>query len=346
MKKLMQLFVLLATAMLLCVACGEEQRNTEALIDPWLRERTPVNFRLESQIGAAVITGDWRHDDQGSIMVSLITGGLDLTKVRVEALDFKFPDSEYCPTASIGKGSTLDLSSGKASFTVTAHNGETREYTVTYEQFKDPLEGVYTFDKIAGILDGGAPQSAMILIGGWTDAIVLSTAMDKSWQWGDGYNPGDEEDNTLSFMLTEADSETGETFGTLVNTAGEDGKWANYMYQNKRDVNPWYRIFPAGSSRWSKDGSGNITVYDKDDTHYENPLWTVIPLDGGTYTISTKDVTIPSYAFMRDFDLQPSEEVIDWNWPDSRWMADNIRNTFWFVRKTSDSPLPEHDSLF
>lgn len=334
-------------SMTLFSACNREERNTEPLEDPWTKERTPVNFRLESQIGAAVITGDWRHDERGNIRVSLITSAIDISKVKVTAIDFKYPDSEFCPTASIKPGDFVDLSSGTCEFVVTAYNGDTRTYTVSYEQFKDPLEGCYSHDMIAGILDSGAPKSSMVVLGGWTDAVVLSTAMDKSWHWGEGYSTADEEDNVLSFMLTEADSETGQTFGTLVNTAGDDGKYANYVYDNKYDVNGKYRIFPAGSSRWSKDESGNITIYSKDDAEYENPLYVVSPLDAGKHTFAGKEVSVPNYAFMRDHNLQPEDEVVDdVNWPDTRWMVNNIRNTFWTVVKTSDEALPEHNNLF
>ena len=48
-------FVIGAVTLVVVFACTEEPRNTEPLVDPWLRERTPVNLRLESQIGAAVI---------------------------------------------------------------------------------------------------------------------------------------------------------------------------------------------------------------------------------------------------------------------------------------------------
>ena len=71
------------------LSCNKVKHNTEPLTDPWLRERTPVNLRLESQIGAAIISNDWQDDAVGSVSVSLITNGLDLTKVKVEALDFK-----------------------------------------------------------------------------------------------------------------------------------------------------------------------------------------------------------------------------------------------------------------
>ena len=340
MKKFVLRTALAALLMPALFACTEEPRNTEPLVDPWLRERTPVNLRLESQIGAAVISDDWRNDGVGSVVVNLITGGLDMSAVKVQALDFKFPDSEFCPTASIGPGSTLDLSSGSASFVVTAHNGETRTYTVTYTKFKDPLEGTYTFTPVGGILDGSAPACAFIIVGGWDGAVVRSTVMDKWWHWGGGYMPTDEDDNTLSFRLEKADAETGATFGTLVNTPGENGLYANYMYNNSIDVNDKYRIFPAGKSRWAKPGDGSIVVYDYADEEYANPLYTVIQAGAGDQTYAGKTFAVPSLAFARTF---PGPfDKIDWNWPDTRWYTDNVRLTTWLVKKDADTPLPNH----
>lgn len=342
MNRFLDNLILGASAVLAFAACTEAPRNTEELVDPWTRERTPVNFRLESQIGAAVISDDWRNDKAGSISVSLITGGLDMSAVKVEAIDFKFPDSEFCPTASIGKGSTLNLSGGSAKFTVTAYNGETREYTVTYSQFKDPLEGTYTFTPVGGILDGNAPASAFVIVGGWDDAVVMSTVQDKWWHWGDGYQPNDEDDNTLSFRLESADADTGATFGTLVNTPGEDGKYANYVYNNSIDVNEMYRLFPAGKSRWAKPGDGSIQVYAYEDEAYANPLHSVSLIGPGTFPYDGKDVVVPNLAFVRSFPGPFNN--IDLNWPDTRWFTDNFRHAFWLVQKDSDEPLSNHSS--
>ena len=335
-------FVLGAVTLVVALACTEEPRNTEPLVDPWLRERTPVNLRLESQIGAAVISDDWRNDGVGSVVVNLITGGLDLSAVRVQALDFKFPDSEFCPTASIGPGSTLDLSSGSASFVVTAHNGETRTYTVTYTQFKDPLEGTYTFTPVGGILDGSAPACAFIIVGGWDGAVVRSTVMDKWWHWGSGYMPTDEDDNTLSFRLEGADPETGATYGTLVNTPGENGLYANYVYNNSIDVNDKYRIFPAGKSRWGKPGvdSKVLYIFDYADEGYTTPLYGVELIEAGNHEYAGVNFDVPNLAFGRSF---PGPfDVIDYNWPDTRWFTDNVRNTFWLVKKDADTPIADH----
>ena len=322
---------------LLMLACAEEPRNTEPLTDPWLRERTPVNIRLESQIGAAVITDDWTNDAVGSVTVSLITTGLDLGKVKVEAVDFKYPDSEFCPKASIGPGSTVDLTSGKTAFTVTAYNGETRTYTLSYSKFRDPLEGTYSFTKVAGILDEkNAPKCSFIVVGGWDGEVVRSTIMDKYWHWGDGYMPTDEDDNILSFRLEKADAETGETYGTLDNKAGPDGLYANYVYNNEIDMNDKYRIFPNGKSRWHKPDENTVKVHDIADTEYATPLYTVHIVGAGEQTVAGVSYMIPSAAFARAF---PGPfNTIDWNYPDTRWYTDNLRFTVWLVQKDSDIP--------
>jgi hypothetical protein len=347
MKKIFRNLFLAAVAMTAFASCEEKARNTEELVDPWLRERTPVNVRLESQIGAAVISDDWKNDEVGSVSVQLITGGLDLSAVKVVALDFEFPDSEYCPTASIGPGSTLDLSDGSAEFTVTSHNGETRVYTVSYSVFTDPLEGCYSFNKIAGILDGSAPKASLVMIGGFEGYITLCQVMDKWWQWGTGYMPTDEDDNILSFQLESADAETGATFGTLVNTPGADGKYANYKYQNNdaKDINDEYRLIPAGKSRWAKLGDGMITIYGYTDETYSTPLHKLELLEGGAHTFWTdKVVNVPSLAFHRSFGEGPFNNNTS-DWSDDRWYVNNIRNVFWLVQKDSDSALENHNEL-
>ena len=168
MKKIFINLFLAAVAMTAFASCNEKERNTEELIDPWLRERTPVNVRLESQIGPAIITQDWRSDEVGAVSVSLITAGLDMSAVKVVALDFQYPESEFCPTASLKPGDTVDLSDGTADFVVTAKTGETRTYTISYTVFTDPLEGCYSFTPVGGILDTThGYKCGCVMIGGF-----------------------------------------------------------------------------------------------------------------------------------------------------------------------------------
>ena len=85
-KLLLPLFCVCAGALL--GGCYENESSAPDMVDPWLRERTPVSFRLENQIGEAVITHDWRHDDEGAVSVRLVTGAInDMAAVKVEGID-------------------------------------------------------------------------------------------------------------------------------------------------------------------------------------------------------------------------------------------------------------------
>lgn len=62
MQKSILLFLCAVSGTLLA-GCYENDSSGPDMVDPWLRERTPLGFRVESQVGEAVITDDWRHDE-------------------------------------------------------------------------------------------------------------------------------------------------------------------------------------------------------------------------------------------------------------------------------------------
>ena len=363
MKKIFRNLFLAAVAVAAFASCENKERNAEELIDPWLRERTPVNVRLEAQIGPAIISQDWRNDEVGSVSVSLVTTGLDMSAVKVVALDFQYPDSEFCPTANIGPGDTVDLSDGTAEFVVTAKTGETRTYTISYTVFTDPLEGCYSFTPVGGILDTThGYDCACVMIGGFEQWITLCQVMDKHWLWDYNriYWPQNEDDNTLSFRLKRADDQTGETFGTVVNTPGPDGKYADYRFKKSKDetipsydINAEYRLIPAGKGRWAKHGDGFITIYAYEDENYTTPLHKLELLESGEHKFwsdaldsggasAEKTVNVPSLALHRSFGEGPFTNKTD-DWSDARWYVNNIRNVFWLIQKDSDSALEDHD---
>ena len=343
-------------------ACQEKPRNTEELVDPWLRERTPVNVRLEKQVGPAIINSDWRTDELGTVTVSLVTPELDLSAVKVVALDFAYPESEYCPTASLKPGDTVDLSDGTAEFVVTAMTGETRTYTITYTNFSDPLEGCYSFTPVGGILDTShSYKCGCVMIGGFEKWITLCQVMDKHWLWDYNriYWPQNEDDNILSFRLDNVDDVTGNTYGTVVNTPGPDGKYADYQFKASKEdptptynINEEYRLIPTGKGRWAKLGDGFITIYAYEDDKYETPLHRLELLEAGDYSYwkdspdasgnsSEKIVSVPSLAFHRSFGEGPFENKTS-DWSDARWYVNNIRNVFWMIQKDTDSALEDH----
>ena len=374
MKKNLRRLLLSVAAVMVFSACQEAERNTEELIDPWLRERTPVNVRLESQVGPAVISSDWRTDDLGTVTVSLVTPELDLSAVKVVALDFAYPESEYCPTASIKPGDTIDLSDGTAEFVVTAKSGETRTYTISYTNFRDPLEGSYSFTPVGYVLEDSKHSylCACVMIGGFEQWITYCNVMDKTGLWINGsYWPIDENDNILSFRLDKVNDITGETYGTVVNEAGPDGKYADYQMKAgwsdttpTYDINDEYRLIPVGKARWAKHGDGFITIYAYEDENYETPIHKLELLDktqenydkeNDVYSYwkdaldssgasCEKKVSVPSLALHRSFGEGPFNVKRD-DWSEARWYVNNIRNVFWLIQKDSDQPIENHAEL-
>ena len=364
MKKHFRTLLLSAVAISAFAACQEKPRNTEELVDPWLRERTPVNVRLEAQIGPAIISSDWRTDDIGSVIVSLVTPDIDLSAVKVVALDFAYPESEFCPTADLKPGDLIDLTDGFEEFTVTAKTGETRTYTITYTDFKDPFEGIYCFTPVGGIIDTAhSYKCGFVMIGGYKNNPVAAQIMDKYWQWCNGYDPRHEDDNVISVRLDRADDQTGFTYGTIVNTSGVDGKYADYIWNAdekyganndkpapKYDMNSKYRIIPTGKSRWSKLGDGKVNIHAYEDVDYKNPLYSFDLLSAGEYQFWEEEdvkkksiITVQELAFHRSFGEGPFEdytEIVD------EWIfITNIRNIFWLVKQDYNSAFVNHDAF-
>jgi hypothetical protein len=160
-------------------------------------------------------------------------------------------------------GDALDFSNGQASFTVTSTLGETRTYTIHVSEFTESLLGTYQVNALT-VYGGTGPE--------WGGGAVMQLA-DKPWCWSDTYGPDAECDNTLTFTLTGV-TEDGSTTGTCINNAGDDGKYADFIFQgsmNKEeegvdiDLKKFYRQIPEGESTWIRNYSeGTVTFISKD----------------------------------------------------------------------------------
>lgn len=341
-----------AVMVLVLFSCKEEARNTEPLTDPWLKERTPKIIRVESQVGKAVITHNWRNDNEGAISVMLIATNVDLSAVRITQLEL--PEGA---SATIAEGDTLDFEGDETpQFTVTSENGLTRTYTVQYEAFNEPLEGTYKMNVLSGILGGGNPSSIAV-IGSFPGNVTVSTVGDKGWNFPTSGNK--DNDNIITFKLIDVDDETGVTSGTCVHHYGPDATYQEYTWNSRPewgDRNGYYRNVPIKQTRWEKRvekvGDNDVTrVYFFDyETGEElkdvndGPQYADI-LGAGTYTYPEdegKSMTVAYQAFHRQWP-GPYTSVLN-EWSDYRWLFWNIRHTFVLVEKTSEVAHPDHES--
>lgn len=194
------------------------------------------------QIGPAVVD---RDSSKVTVKV-LMQNGTNLNKVMPTII------TSYKSTISPASGAAIDFAGNgdKATYVVTAETGEKRTWTVVLEPFSEPLLGTFAIHGLT-LYGGTGPE--------YGGGAVFDLASKNVWGT-DG--PAAEEDNTLTFTYTGVTAD-GNTFGTVVNNAGPDGKYANFIFtQNpETDVNHFYRVIPEGTGKWTHDYTNNDIVF-------------------------------------------------------------------------------------
>ena len=341
------------------LSCSPVEHNTAELVDPWLRDRTLVSITLAGQAGPSVVSTDWRDDSKGSVSVTLISAMVDLSAVTVEAIEVA-DMAEYTATASVKPGDTIDLSDGEAEIVLTAYNGDTRTYVITWSDMT-LFNATFTLAGVQSSLGWG--EATYCFVAGGPDNDVrtgnIYDHLGAAWVKDDGRWPNDEKDNIVSFKGTEYDAERNLQCGTFINTPGEDGLYANFVWiQNdgsyyEKDCNSIYRLIPKGRGRWSNEvGTDIYTFYEYDDEEYGNPVGEVQFLNAGTYNIEYPGATVPDWVpntvTVPDVGLTRTYEYtsfVDLGGIVSQYMAENVRQVWWLLNKESDQCLPNHDEL-
>ena len=205
----------------------------------WNNERSIINIKLENQVGKAVIE---RIDDQtGTIVLAINVDAVpNLSDIKLSSIQLS-----YGAVSSVKMGESLNFenASKSATMTVTSPTGKTREYTITATSFKETILGTYKITNLV-IYGGTGPE--------YGGASVMAMTS-KSWLWPATGGPAAEQDNTLTFTLSGI-TEDGNTYGKVVNNAGADGLYADFIYIKDpvTDVNFHYRKIPKGDGEWSR----------------------------------------------------------------------------------------------
>lgn len=251
MKKIKYIiFLLLAVSFSACQKDPMSEINDGA----WNRERNILNIKFDGQVGKTVIT---RNGDVANIKFTYNP----VSEHPISAIPVNSLEISYGAKASVQRGSLLnfDNETSTATIRVTPVNGEPLDWTVTLEPFVEELEGTWDVKSLY-VFGGTGPD--------YGGAAVLRMS-DKPWCWPANYGPNREEDNKLTITLTEITPE-GNTKGKIVNDAGADGKYADFIFVAKTpnvDVNHFYRAIPKGEGTWFRDyTTGKITFTFPDGT--------------------------------------------------------------------------------
>jgi hypothetical protein len=195
------------------------------------------------QIGPAVI-----DRDASTVTVRvLVQPTNDYSKVKPTII------SSYKSNLLPASGATVDFSGSgnEATYTVTSESGDKKDWKVILQPFSEVLLGSFSITDFT-IYGGTGPQ--------YGGGAVFNLATKNVWPVNEG--PAAEQDNTLIFTYTGVTAD-GNTYGKIVNDAGADGKYANFIFtQNpETDVNHFYRQIPEGEGTWLHNYSNNTITF-------------------------------------------------------------------------------------
>lgn len=290
-------FILFAVTALVMQSCVKDPLE-DITNGGWNHERTMISIQFENQVGKAVITNT--DATTGVINLSINVSSIpDLSKIKLNNLELS-----YQAKSSVEMGQTVNFENAtkSAKITVTSTLGESREYTIYVTEFNETILGVWAI-KTLTVYGGTGPEYG----GG-----AVMQLSDKPWCWSTTEGPNAECDNTLTFTL-DSISDTGNTYGKVVNDAGADGKYADFIYVGDNpesagtsvDVTKFYRQIPKGTGRWMRDYAKGTVVF----TSADGKVTTGTLAGAGTEDFGNGNkMTIANNAFA--FDLNGTD---DWN---------------------------------
>lgn len=195
------------------------------------------------QIGPAIVD---RVNAKAKVRI-LMQANTDLSKVPTTV------QSSYRSSVNPAAGViNFKDNNNKYTYKVTSESGLTRDWEVEIEPFTETILGTYAIENL--ILYGGTGPE-------YGGGAVLAL-LDKPWNWDEQNGPSAEMDNELTFVY-EGTTEDGKTYGKFTNSAGADGKYADFQYvaDPKTDVNYHYRKLPKGEGTWERDYTANTVTF-------------------------------------------------------------------------------------
>lgn len=256
----------------------------------WNHERTVINLMFENQVGKATIENT--DATTGVITLAINVSVIpDLSNVKLSQLEISYQAKS---TLAIGQTMNFQNDTKTGIITITSSTGEKRDYTIYVTEFNETILGVWDV-KALTVYGGTGPEY------GGGGVLQLN---DKAWCWSAIYGPTTELDNTLTFTL-DSISEAGNTYGKVVNNAGADAKYADFIYSGDNpentgktvDVTKFYRQIPKGTGHWMRDYAKGTVIF----TDSIGKISTGTLIDAGTEDLGNSlkmDITDNAFTFM------------------------------------------------
>ena len=293
----LQNYILIAVAAFSMQSCVKDPL-ADITAGGWNHERTVVNIMFENQVGKATI----ENTDATTGIINLainVSAVPSMASVKLRKLEMS-----YQAKSSVAIGATMNFQNDTKSgvLSITSTTGEKRDYTIHVTEFTETILGTWKINKLT-VYGGTGPEY------GGGGVLQLS---DKPWCWSTVNGPETECDNSLAFTL-DSISEAGNTYGKVVNNAGADGKYADFIYVGDNPDNPgktvdvtgFYRQIPQATGRWMRDYAKGTVVF----TDSKGKITTGSLVGAGVADMGNNNkMTIDANAFA--FDLNGTD---DWN---------------------------------
>ena len=241
-------YIALTLAAISTLAACQKDPLEEVNDGDWNKERNIIGITFNGQVGEPTIT---RNGDVATIGFTYNTSlSADFSAIAVTALEIS-----YGAKASVAVGDALNFENetNSATVTVTPVHGKPLTWKITLTPFTETLLGTWNITGLSVYGGTGA------VYGG--SSVVEMT--EKSWCWNSSNGPAAEKNNTLTFTLEGID-EDGNSFVKVVNNAGSDGLYADFIYIHSDpdvNVNSFYRKIPTGESSWLRNYSAGTVTF-------------------------------------------------------------------------------------
>lgn len=248
MKKIKILMVFSVLFAIVLTSCQKDLLKT-VNEGKWNKERNITEIKFENQIGLATIS---RVGETATVTFKYNLDANGSKKIKLTSL---VPSWGAVADASTGDVLDFDNANNQAKVVVTGANGTQLEWKINMIPFVEPIKGTWKLSlmMVYGGADGGA-------YGG--DAWVNMGAL--IYEFLDN-KPSCEMDNTYTFEQI-GFTESGNSYGNIINNAGPDGKYGDFMWKNGTDnAASIYRQIPKTGGKWEHDAVTDAYLIKKAD---------------------------------------------------------------------------------
>ena len=231
-------------------------------------DKSVLSFEIDRQLpanglayfGISVgVEDDPNDDSKGTITLYLNTK--QPNAANLELFNISVSDKA---SASIEVGDKLTFTNYSTTFTVTADDRSTRDYTVTYIPITiaDDMSGTYLMRPRLGLAEYGEGPNAVFMTGGSNNSTSVWNLNDKSWAW-EGGTPQIQLVNSykITFAAMEETATTYRGIATLTAPNNAFFAFQSVAGSGSLDCTPRYQLIPKGISIYTRNKTTTTVSY-------------------------------------------------------------------------------------